>query len=77
MLDEAFSALDNETTSNIVNDIFALDCTVVMVLHRFNDKILKKCDEIIVMEDGKIIENGSYDALSNTDSYFSKLYNLG
>lgn len=76
LLDEAFSALDYETTRKIINDIFSLDCTVLMVLHRFNEKILRKCDGIIVMDAGQVIEIGSYEELINKDSYFSEMYNM-
>lgn len=76
LLDEAFSALDYETVRKIINDVFSLDCMVLMVLHRFNEKILKKCDEIIVMDSGQIIETGSYEELINKDSHFSKMYNM-
>lgn len=64
LLDEAFSALDYDTMMDIINDILALQCTVIMVLHQYNDKILKKCDEIIVMDNGRIVERGSYSDLS-------------
>ncbi len=76
LLDEAFSALDYETTRQIINDIFSLECTVLMVLHSFNEKILKKCDKIIVMDNGEINEVGSYEELTSKNSYFSELYNM-
>lgn len=60
----------------VFNDIFSLECTVLMVLHSFNEKILKKCDKIIVMNNGEINEVGSYEELTSKNSYFSELYNM-
>ncbi len=40
------------------------------------EKILKKCDKIIVMDNGEINEVGSYEELTSKNSYFSELYNI-
>lgn len=62
--DEATSALDNETERAIVesiNDLSALDKTIIIVAHRITT--LEKCDRIIELVDGRIIGEHNYNNL--------------
>lgn len=76
LLDEPTEGLDRETESFILQHILQHSCnkTLIMVTHRLNS--LEKFDKICVMDDGELVEQGSYQALlSQTDSLFSQLVN--
>lgn len=65
IMDEATSALDNETESEIVNEIRQLKGvkTVIVIAHRLTT--LKYCDCIYRLDNGKIVEYGSYNSIMN------------
>jgi ATP-binding cassette, subfamily B, bacterial PglK len=65
IMDEATSALDNETESEIVNEIRQLKGikTVIVIAHRLTT--LKHCDCIYRLDNGKIVEYGSYNSIMN------------
>ena len=75
ILDEATSALDNESERLIKESIKRLskNTTILIVAHRMST--IKNADQVYVMENGRIIENGSYRELSskNTSVLFSML----
>ncbi|CAN5207978.1 ABC transporter ATP-binding protein [soil metagenome] len=73
ILDEATSALDNDTESLVQRAIERLmeNRTVIVIAHRLST--IRKADEIIVMEDGGIVERGSHDELMKTQGRY---YNL-
>lgn len=74
LLDEATSALDIETAASVEKTILSLEnSTPIVITHRLNKDILKKYDEIIVMKEGKIIEQGDFYTLLNNQSFF---YNM-
>ena len=70
-LDEATSALDNITQQKVLDSIYKLNSTVVMVAHRLST--VKDFDRIIVIKDGNIAEQGTYEKLIKNNSYFSEL----
>ena len=75
ILDEATSAVDQKTEEIITKAIDELfkDSTVITIAHRINT--VKKCDKIIVMENGKICEFDTPDNLiKNENSKFYSLY---
>ncbi len=77
VLDEATSALDNESEILIQKAIESLKgrVTVLAIAHRLST--VKASDKLIVLDGGKIIEEGSpEELLKNKDSYFFKVYNL-
>lgn len=77
LMDEATAALDNETTLNVENAILDIkDTTRIIVTHRFSDQVMRKYDEIIVMNKGSIIERGTFDALIKAGGYFYSLYTV-
>lgn len=74
ILDEATSSLDTESEQYIQRSIDALkgSMTVVIIAHRLST--IKNSDLIYVLEDGKIIESGTYDELSlNSESRFAQM----
>lgn len=76
ILDEATSALDNTTERHIQIEIEKLikenNTTIISIAHRLTT--LKNCDEIIVLDKGKIKEKGKYDELINKNGIFSDMY---
>lgn len=76
ILDEATSALDNTTEILIQNSLDEL-CkgrTTIVVAHRLST--VKNADEIAVVSDGKIIEQGSHDSLIAMNGVYANLYKL-
>ena len=77
LLDEATSALDNESEVQIqkVIENFKRKITVLIIAHRLSTVI--NSDRLIVIEGGKIIEQGiPQKLLKNKESYFFKVYNI-
>ena len=68
ILDEATSALDNITQKNLVDSLQQLNCTKIVIAHRLST--LQFCDKIIMIENGKIIEKGTYNSLINNKQKF-------
>ena len=78
LLDEITSALDNNTARNIEENILALKrTTCISVVHKLVAGVLNKYDKIFVMENGKIVEEGTYDDLMKNGSHFYKYYKMG
>ncbi len=69
--DEATSALDNITQSHVANSIASLNCTRLVIAHRLST--IKHCDRIIVLDDGKISEEGNYEELMSKKGIFYEL----
>jgi len=61
MLDEATSALDNLTQKKVSEALDGLKCTRIVIAHRLST--IKQCDRILVLDKGKIIEDGKYEEL--------------
>lgn len=76
LLDEATSALDSETEHYIQESLKNLmkNKTVLVVAHRLST--LLQMDRIIVLNEGKIIEEGSHNALLRKKGYYAKLWNM-
>jgi ABC-type bacteriocin/lantibiotic exporter with double-glycine peptidase domain len=71
LLDEATSALDNLTQAHVLESVYKMKSTVIMVAHRLST--VKNCDRIIVFKDGRIEEEGNYEELIQKKGYFAKL----
>ena len=71
MLDEATSALDNITQRKVSEALGELKCTRIVIAHRLST--IRKCDRIIVLDGGKIVEDGSYDELMAKKGLFADL----
>jgi len=71
LLDEATSALDNITQKHVSESIGKLKSTRVVIAHRLST--IQHCDRIIVLEGGRIAEDGSYDKLIAKQGFFYDL----
>ncbi len=71
MFDEATSALDNLTQKQVANALSRLKCTRMVIAHRLST--VRDCDRIIVLEQGRIVEQGSYRALMKQNGFFAEL----
>ena len=73
VFDEATSALDNLTEQEVVKAINAISGTktIVLIAHRIST--VKNCDQILVLERGRMVGLGSYDALYATNETFRRL----
>lgn len=71
MFDEATSALDNITQKIVSDSLDNLKCTRIVIAHRLST--IKQCDRIIVLDKGKIAEDGTYDELVSKDGVFAEL----
>ncbi len=71
LFDEATSALDNITQKKVSESLDSLQCTRIVIAHRLST--IKNCNRIIVMDKGKIIEDGTYDELMEKKGYFAEL----
>ena len=76
VFDEATSALDNLTEQEVIKAIDALpgDKTVVMIAHRLTT--VKRCDRIVMMENGRVAGYGSWEALIQDNPSFQRLAKL-
>jgi ATP-binding cassette subfamily B protein len=74
LFDDCLSAVDTETEETILNNLFEIckDKTTIIVSHRVSSA--KNADKIIILEDGKIIQQGSHNQLINQEGYYSSLY---
>lgn len=74
LLDDCLSAVDTETEEKIISNFNALaqQNTCFIVSHRIST--IKNADVILVLEDGKIIQQGNHNALLNKDGYYQNLY---
>lgn len=75
LLDDSLSAVDTETEEQILDNLleFCKDKTTIIVTHRVSSA--KNADKIIILEDGKIIQQGSHIQLLNEKGYYQELYN--
>jgi len=71
IFDEATSALDNITQKIVSDSLNSLKCTRIVVAHRLST--IKQCDRIIAIDDGRIVEDGSYEELLAAEGFFADL----
>ena len=71
MFDEATSALDNLTQKKVSESLDSLKCTRIVIAHRLST--IKQCDRILVLDGGKITEDGTYDELIAQNGVFAEL----
>ena len=71
IFDEATSALDNKTQKKVSEALDALKCTRIVIAHRLST--IRHCDRILVLDKGKIAEDGTYDELIEKKGLFAEL----
>jgi ABC-type bacteriocin/lantibiotic exporter with double-glycine peptidase domain len=71
MFDEATSALDNITQKKVSDSLEQLKCTRIVIAHRLST--IRHCDRIIVLDGGKVVEDGTYEELLALGGTFSEL----
>ncbi len=71
LFDEATSALDNRTQSVVSKSLEQLKATRIVIAHRLSTII--NADRILVMHEGKIVQQGKYEELLNVEGPFKKL----
>ncbi|MBY8961861.1 ABC transporter ATP-binding protein/permease [Flavobacterium sp. D11R37] len=74
LLDDCLSAVDTETEEAILNNLLDIckDKTTIIVSHRVSSA--KNADKIIILEDGKILQQGTHNQLVNETGYYKELY---
>lgn len=74
LLDEATSNLDHQTEKKIMKIMkkYFNDYTVIIVTHHL--KMVKDCDKIYILEEGKIAKSGTYDSLIHNNNFDQNLY---
>ncbi|RDU95493.1 NHLP bacteriocin export ABC transporter permease/ATPase subunit [Trinickia dinghuensis] len=71
LFDEATSALDNQTQAIVTESIGRLGATRIVIAHRLST--IRQADRIVVIDAGKVVETGSYDALIALNGHFAAL----
>ena len=71
ILDEATSALDNLTQKIVTDSMDAMKCTRIVIAHRLST--IQACDRIIALDQGRIVESGTYEELIRRDGFFAEL----
>ncbi|WP_228235400.1 ABC transporter ATP-binding protein [Allomuricauda sp. M10] len=74
LFDDCLSAVDTETEEEILNNLKKVSAskTTLIVSHRVSSA--KNADKILVMDNGKIIQEGTHEELNNVDGYYKELY---
>jgi ATP-binding cassette subfamily B multidrug efflux pump len=75
LLDDCLSAVDTETEEAILNSLttYCKDKTTIIVTHRVSSA--KNATKIIILEEGKIIQQGTHNQLLKEEGYYKELYN--
>ena len=74
LFDDCLSAVDTETEERILNNLLEIskDKTTIIVSHRVSSA--KNADKIIIIDEGKIIQEGTHNQLVNQEGYYAELY---
>jgi ABC-type bacteriocin/lantibiotic exporter with double-glycine peptidase domain len=71
VLDEATSSLDRDTEARVHAHLGSLGCTRILIAHRL--ETVRDADRILVIEGGRIVQEGSYEALSRAPGLFQQM----
>ena len=70
-MDEATSALDAKTEFEVVNAVKSRGITCIVIAHRLST--IRDCDEIIVLDQGRVVERGTHDELYAKGGFYTQL----
>lgn len=77
ILDEGTSAIDKQTAYDIENKLLSQkNITLITITHNLDEDLLKRYDQIVFMQDGCIVEKGSYDELMMQQGAFEQFYRI-
>ena len=71
VMDEATSALDAKTEFDLVNAVKQRGITCIVIAHRLST--IRDCDEIIVLDQGKVVERGTHEELMAKNGAYTEL----
>ena len=71
LMDEGTSALDPKTEANVMEHIYGMGITFITIAHRL--ETIAQCDQIYVIEHGRITQHGSHEELSQVDGLYRNL----
>ncbi len=71
IFDEATSALDNVTQRQVSTALDRMQCTRIVIAHRLST--IRQCDRIVVLDQGHIVEDGTYEELIAQKGFFAEL----
>ena len=71
LMDEGTSALDPKTEAQVMKHLYDMGITLIMIAHRL--ETIAQCDQIYVVEHGRITQHGNHKELSQTDGLYSNL----
>ena len=75
IFDDTFSALDNKTEEKVMKNVEEMckNKTCIIISNRISD--IKNADEIVVLEEGEIVQKGTHQELINQEGLYKKFYN--
>lgn len=77
LVDEATASLDAETSFEVLDAILKLDgYTRIIVTHDLDENILRRCTALFTLKNGKVSEQGTFDALMDRKGYFYSLFTV-
>ena len=71
LMDEGTSALDPKTEAKVMEHLYDMGITLIMIAHRL--ETIAQCDQIYVIEHGRITQHGNHETLSQMDGLYSNL----
>ena len=71
LMDEGTSALDPQTEAKVMENLYGMGMTMIMIAHRL--ETIAQCDQIYVIEQGHITQHGTHDQLRQMDGLYSNL----
>ena len=74
ILDDSLSAVDTKTEDLIFKNVFKKESTSTKIIISHRVSTLKYCDNIIVLNDGEIIQSGNHNKLKNEIGYYKEIY---
>jgi ABC-type multidrug transport system ATPase subunit len=60
VFDEPTTGLNPKTANELESELFSLNTGVVLVTHHYNEEIFAQSDEIMIVDNGEIIQSGNY-----------------